>query len=714
LHTPLAVPSPSQYRSPRVAGLVFLIGLSLGDSRPVRAWGTPEHIQFGQRIASPFETLLGAPVPVLEAEAGPRTFGHWVSAPDFGRSLQLFLQGKPTTGDLACAVMWAEEGATVGGQQIDDQTLATDADKVQGLTLLQKRAIVDCANGWTVNNNHFGDFARAQYSYYHARALEAARRYRSTRNSTCRSLAYTLEGWGQHYLTDSVAAGHSFNPPGSYDTVKGDLQYVNGLTLNVTTGIPIRMKLHDYLNENGARMAKSLYNAGRFWGDHSEKHTNGGGTVAELVGGSAQRDLTMRLARIGLGQVVSGVECGAVPNGGDVFTEGRAGTDPRTTIYASNETMCQAMEDRQIWNWVPDFIKERAVDSPALKEFVRSCANGVLTSNQDGADFAACYFSEAYTDEGCTINTVIDPKSVVDLDALGCSAGATVTPAPADARDLCGSVVCEVPPGPDGRCKANHRLGAGCCHPIPQPVDSAEKAAILLDPEGWPSTHSGGAFDLVSPGAIPGDEAELLWFKDDGAPPDQYPRSWVELGRAERTISGDSRVELCGATAHVSVYETLVKLPRSAAYADKVVMLTVNEMDEALRVLVDGHLVGHVTRDEGADMYEFFDPDLPITKPIRIPLLTSAAPPHADGHHTVRLLHLNDCGPERPLRVAVSLEDKSACEKCDGVGDDSEGTLGSACAVSVPGRASALGSALLLAVGLATTLVLRARRRPRR
>src|SRR5438552_2601879 len=87
---------------------LFVAALALF-SRDAHAWGTVEHIRFGDQIAAPFEqSLLGRPLPVFTPTGGPQRFGHWVSAPDFGRSLRRFFFQQPVHGDLACAVLWSE------------------------------------------------------------------------------------------------------------------------------------------------------------------------------------------------------------------------------------------------------------------------------------------------------------------------------------------------------------------------------------------------------------------------------------------------------------------------------------------------------------------------------------------------------------------------------------------------------------------------------
>jgi len=87
------------------------IGFSLSAApRSARAWGTAEHVQFGMQIDDPFEQLLGDHLPVLIAwpdpqRPGPRTFGHWVSAPDYARGLVPFLDRVPIVGAVACAAL---------------------------------------------------------------------------------------------------------------------------------------------------------------------------------------------------------------------------------------------------------------------------------------------------------------------------------------------------------------------------------------------------------------------------------------------------------------------------------------------------------------------------------------------------------------------------------------------------------------------------------
>jgi hypothetical protein len=232
------------------------LALILGSTQEVWAWATAEHVRFGQQIAGTFEDQLGTRLPVIVASQGPKTFGHYVSAPDFGRGLTKLLNEEPVhdSATVNCGVFWNPEGV-IDGEEIHDQANADGENEEMGA----KPGMVDCVNAWRLNNSHFGDFAANHYQYYHELAVEAGRRYRATRQPACRAAAYTLEGWGQHYLTDSVAAGHAWNPPGSYDQE----------TWQTLTGVQRRMATHNYLNENGAMMAGDAYALGRFWGDHS-------------------------------------------------------------------------------------------------------------------------------------------------------------------------------------------------------------------------------------------------------------------------------------------------------------------------------------------------------------------------------------------------------------------------------------------------------------
>jgi len=618
-------------------------------------------------------------MPVRAIDGGPQTFGHWVSAPDFARSLRRFIDQDPVSGDLACAVLWSDEGAYVEGQEVDDQTFADYEPEAEPSTW-EKRALVDCANGWRVNNNHFGDFAARHYIYYHQLAVEAARRYRSTRQESCYEAAYTLEAWGQHYLSDTPAAGHAWNPPGSYDHQWGFVTW---------TGPVIRMRIHDHLNENGARMAGAFYNDERFWGDHSAEYSGSGSSMTERVG-HAQRELTIRLGRMGLGQVAATAECGGDPDHWRVFSSTDEAIDPRR-VYVSNWSMCKAMYGREIWSFVPNSVNIWGVQHEALRELVQACKDdrGDLQLNPAGQELAAMYFLDRMGEfEDPAMPLTVDPEAEMSLEDLGCRADSEPAPlASAGALDICGNSLCEVPMSADGHCPAGTEATGGCCFSVPSYDEEGGGAEI----QTWSFVpEASGATHLAAPGAVRGEESQFLWFPNHAVGA-SAARDWMDLSgvAAQDPVSltgRDETIDACSSEGSFSVFETRVKIPRTVELSRKVAVLRVLGMDEGLKVQVNGHVVGYANEEDLAEQGS-----------LTIPLTTNAAPPVADGTYVVRLTHLNDCSRERPLVVAVLLDDKA-----DGVGVETVEQEAGACRVSPHSRhsSSALWGLLgLLALG---------------
>jgi hypothetical protein len=667
-----------------------------GTAAPAWAWDTPEHIRFGNIISTPFEQeLLEAPVPVLTTPQGPKTFGDWVSAPDFGRGLMNFLNAEPVRGDLACSTLWDGGGATVGGQEIHDQSLADQEDGALGADPLEKRALIDCVNLWRINNNHFGDFAANQYTAYHKLAIEAARRYRSTRNAQCRAAAYTLEGWAQHHLTDSTAAGHAWNPPGTYDNT-------SALGFITWTGPGIRMRIHDFLNHNGALMGEPFFSTGKFWGDHSDENSGTGVGIPDAQN-SPQRALTLKLAQMGLGQVVAAAECGGTPDFGGVLTTRDPVRDPRR-VFASNQTMCEAMFGKEILRLVPDSVNIFGLKHPVLRTIVKACQDdrGDLTTNEAGIELAAIYFVDRFTrgnSDGTTISPTLDPESVLTLEELGCPATAPAAAAAAP-QDSCGNAVCQTPADGEGKCGPGLVKSAGCCYAKPTDLGGAGDAEILP----WTQvTEASGIFPLTTPSPVPGDDTAFLWFSDNGATA-PVGTAWQPMAQsAPQALAGIAApIASCGAEGSFSVFETRIKLPRTDALVEKVAVLKVRNMDEGLKVLVNGQLVTHRNRTHGTGANGQFGG-------LVIPLVRNATPALADGTYAVRLVHLNDCGDARPLDVQVVLDDAKNHAKSDG--GDPHGDEGIGCAAG--GRGGPLAGTIFLLgfAGIGLTLVRRRRRR---
>jgi hypothetical protein len=677
---------PAPRRARIAAALVP--ALLAATAAPVGAWDTPEHVRFGNIIATPFEReVLGGPVPVIVATRGPRTFGHWVSAPDFGRGLTRFLDRRAVIGSTACSTVWLADGVTVAGESFDDQSLA-DAEAASGFNL-------DCADVTRINNNHFGDFAANQYTHYHALAIEAARRYRATRQPRCREAAYTLEGWAQHHLTDATAAGHAWNPPGSYDDQLGVITWKAG----------VRWTIHDFLNEHGALMGDGMFIKGRFWGDHSAEHS-GGASVPD-ADRSFQRDLTLRLARMGLGQVVAAAECGGIPGPDRVLATDDPRGDPRRP-FVSNQSMCEAMIDVVIWRLVPEAVNIYGLNDPTVRALVNACqdTSGDLVTNEAGVELARLYFLDWFGSDAAlanaTVSSTLDPESLLSLDELGCTSTAPVLPPPAT-KDACGNTLCQIPPGFDGTCAQGMVRSAGCCYARPADLAAGGEAEMTA----WaPVTAASGIFPFEAAPAVSGDETAFLWFTDSGARA-ATDGTWRPLGTAAEQLGGlVHNVTACGTEGSVSVFESRLKLPRTAALADKVAVLEIRGMDEGVRVTVNGQLAGHRHRRQGLAASGAFTP-------LSIPLVRTATPPLDDGSYAVRVAHLNDCGDARPLEVRVLLDDANNHARADG-GDPTEGELpadGSGCAVGAdPRRRTPAGGALLAGLLLA----LAARRRVRR
>ncbi|MBW2731219.1 MAG: hypothetical protein JRH20_02435 [Deltaproteobacteria bacterium] len=623
------------------------------------AWGTAEHIRLGQQIAKPFEPLLGvSTLPVIPAPKddvtglGPETFADYVAAPDFARGLTNLLAQQPANilhiGH--CGRFWNREGV-IDGVPIEDQAdVGEDPDSIKAQA---RPGWLDCISGWTANNSHFGDFARNHYMYYHQLALHAAHLYRHNRQGVCRKAANTLEAWGQHYLTDSVASGHAWNPPGSYDIEWG---------YQTLTSIQVRMRIHDYLNEHGARMAGALYELGTFWGDHSEEHTIDGRSIPEQPTGNPQKALVLKLSRMGLGQVIAAAECGANPQPEDVLVTRDASTDVRRP-YVSDETMCSAMYGWEIsWKWwvpegewVPDSMEKLDVDLwgldiPEVVTALQQCKwdEGRLSKGKNEAWLSRYYFNDKrpFIDD-YSVSPTIDPHARLALHELGCEESLPVLP-PQNQKDLCGNTLCEVPAKSSGQCPAGMVALTGCCLPEQAEVDTNEAALV----SGWSSRRL-PMVDLGSRGAAPGESSEFLWLKDAGQVDVEPAVDFAPLPRTTQLEGPEgAAVAGCGETGSASVYEARVKFPNHSDHQDKTVLLTIIDMDEGLQVQVNGHLVRYAKRADGVLQ------GTALFSPIKIPLMQSALQPAEDGVHVVRLIHLNSCGRERPLLVRLALAER--------------------------------------------------------
>ncbi len=667
----------------RLAATLAAVSLAVVAPGRAHGWATAEHVRFGQQIAGPFEgRAAGQRLPVLSAATGPQTFGHWVSAPDFGRGLIAFLTGDPVLGTRSCSLLWNAEGV-VDGEPVDDQRF----------DFFNSIGYLDCLDTLRMNNSHFGDFAAFHYAHYHALAVEAARRYWHNRQPVCQEAAYTLEGWGQHYLTDAAAIGHAWNPAGTYDS---------GFDWQTTNSITQRMRVHNALNNGGGRLDGSLYDRGVMWGDHSEEHL--AASVPELAD-SAQRELTMHISRMSLGQVVMAAECGGPVEVEDVFDGGDPVADPRR-MYASDASMCDVMYGNDVGTWSPDWFEDVGVDMENVLAVVARCrsGSGTLTSGREGALLARHWFQDKYYQASPIdgwVSSTIDPDAVVDLALLGCTDTLPVLPVTAGAHDACGMTRCAILPGAAGACPDGTVAEAACCVAAPTDLGDA-RGKVTVTP--WRSAPTLPTIDLGAVGTISGESPEFLWFEQTVAP--VAGGTPVRIEDAEvASLVAPVAIPTCGERASFSVHESKVKLPRAQVLAETFVDLHVTGLDEGVRVEVDGRAVRYLTHrdlDEAGGT-------------VVVPLFGQALPPGVDGAHVVRLVHLNDCGNNRPLIVRLvgrgptDAGDEPGADGDGGVDPDGDGSGAPTGGCCQTGGGADLGGLAVLGVALA----LRGRRRRR-
>ncbi len=602
----------------RLVATLAVVLFAVAAPRRALGWATAEHVRFGQQIAAPFEERSqGDRLPVMTVDDGPQTFGHWVSAPDSARGLLGFLAADPVLGATACSVLWNPEGV-VDGEVIDDQSAS----------VFDSLGYLDCLDTYRMNNSHFGDFAAFHYAHYHALAVEAARRYWRNRQPVCQQAAYTLEGWGQHYLTDATAIGHAWNPAGTYDS---------GFDWQTTSSITQRMRIHNALNASGGRLDGALYDLGVVWGDHSEEHL--AASVPELID-DPQRALTLHLTRMSLGQVVMAAECGGPVDVADVFGGGDPLDDPRR-MYVSDASMCDVMYGDDIGTWQPDWWEDLGVDMANVQDVVDLCRDGggVLPGGRrDGAVLARHWFQDKYYEVSPVdgwVSATIDPEAVLAVDDLGCTDDLPVLPVAEGERDACGMTRCATPPDDAGACPTGTVLEAACCLAAPSDLGDA-RGKVTATP--WRSAAILPQVDLGSVGAVSGESPEFLWFELAVAP--IAPGAPVRIEEAGvATLTSPVTLPTCGARASFSVHEARVVIPRASLLAETFVDLRITGMDEGLRVEVDGRAVRYLARRDLDD----------AGGALVVPLFGQALAPGADGGHVVRLLHLDDCGATRPL-----------------------------------------------------------------
>ena len=230
-------------RAALVAASAVLSALVLAPDT-ARAWGTPEHIDICNKIAIP-----GVVSNVDVAGWKPN---EWCALPDYASTVSSLLTNGP------CATFSMDEH--------------WPAFAVAGL----------CADVLLENNNHFGGFAYSHWHYYHQIAKEAAQKYATSCTPGCDAAAFAIEGWALHYLSDTFAAGHAWNPLGDYETPEGSYWMTHSAEENVPDaifpapgGINIfRRKLHDHLNDASLVLPVPVtfadaYNGPAVVGDHA-------------------------------------------------------------------------------------------------------------------------------------------------------------------------------------------------------------------------------------------------------------------------------------------------------------------------------------------------------------------------------------------------------------------------------------------------------------
>jgi MYXO-CTERM domain-containing protein len=197
---------------------VAIAGALSSLTAPAAAWDTPEHMALCQAIPFPPQV------------AGTQIKGfvphEWCAVPDYQHNIQIMVtQGRCTT------------------------FLIDDWAGLLGVAM--------CVDVLLQNNHHFGGFAYSHWHYYHQLAKQAAAKYASNCTPGCDEVAFALEGWADHFLTDAFAAGHAWNPLGDYETPEG----VYWMTHSAEEKLPdafvpppgginvFRRQLHDKLNE---------------------------------------------------------------------------------------------------------------------------------------------------------------------------------------------------------------------------------------------------------------------------------------------------------------------------------------------------------------------------------------------------------------------------------------------------------------------------------
>ncbi|MBK8256408.1 MAG: hypothetical protein IPK82_27535 [Polyangiaceae bacterium] len=227
----------------KAAPAAVFFGLLLSPAAAL-AWGTPEHIDICNKIAMP--NVLA------NVNVNGHTPAEWCALPDYASSIADYVQNG------ACATF--------------DQDEHWPAWAVAA----------KCATVLLENNNHFGGFAYSSWHYYHQIAKIAAQKYAASCTPGCDAAAFAIEGWALHYLADTFASGHAWNPLGDYETPEGSYWMTHSAEEKVPDaflpppgGINIfRRMLHDHLNSATLMLPNPVtfadaYNGPGVVGDHA-------------------------------------------------------------------------------------------------------------------------------------------------------------------------------------------------------------------------------------------------------------------------------------------------------------------------------------------------------------------------------------------------------------------------------------------------------------
>jgi MYXO-CTERM domain-containing protein len=300
------------------------------------------------------------------------------------------------------------------------------------------------------------------------------------------------------------------------------------------------------------------------------------------------------------------------------------------------------------------------------------------TEMAEGDEVAKAYFLDRFGIETQpAVPIAPDPESLFILEDLGCDPKADVVPVEPGTVDACGDYLCETPISADGKCPGGMEMAAGCCYPTPEYNESGD---VMVEPFNLVE-EAGGVYEIPIEGATWGADSEFLFFKDNGAtelgPPAFEPLN-EDAYNSYATMSDSCDKD----QAVISVFESRIKMPKSAELAGKQVSLIVHDSPfakEGFKVSVNDHVVyygDYHERQEGAV----------------IPLTTAAAPVAADGTYNVRFVLLSrDCQGE-PIELSYALTDADKF-------DDAGGSDGGGCSITVTGKTPAT-TGLVLLIGL--------------